>query len=376
MKTHKNLLPRVAAFENLVRAFGEASRGKRDQPDVQRFEFALEERLWEITRELEAERYQWGGYRAFWIFDPKQRLIRAAPFRDRVVHHALYQVLAPIVERGYITDSYACRVGRGSLAAVRRYEEYVRRQGGRGYVLKGDVMQYFPSVNHAVLQGLLRRKIGDARVLRLLDRLIASGDEGGGTGMPIGNLTSQLFANLYLDPLDHFVKEVLRRRFYIRYMDDFVILAEEKAELWEVLGAVEGFLLERLRLSLQWQRTSVTPVAAGVDFLGYVVFPAGHKRVRRRNVTRFRRRLVRLEAGRAQETIPFAHARQSIASWLGLARHASAFRLSRGLLLEHDVRNIGKRLLLKAMSGPGGSGWARRGRTDTGEHGGARPGWR
>ena len=346
MRTHKNLFPKVTAFGTLLRGFVEASHGKRDQPEVQRFEYHLEERLWEIKRELEAETFRWGGYRAFWIYDPKKRLIRAAPFRDRVVHHALYQVLAPIVERAYIPDTYACLAGRGSLAAVRRYEDFVRRQGGSGYVLKADVRQYFPSVDHAALRGLLRRKIGDEPLLQLLDRLVESGDEGGGKGMPIGNLTSQLFANLYLDPLDHFVKEDLRRRAYIRYMDDFVILGEEKHELWDVLKEVERFLHERFRLSLQPQRTLVTPVAAGVDFLGYIVYPKGYKRVRRRNVVNVRQRLTRLEAGHALGEIPFAHARQSIASWLGLAKHASAFRLSRSLFLAHDVRNIGKRLLL------------------------------
>jgi retron-type reverse transcriptase len=162
MRTHKNLFLQVTAFSNLYRAFLEASHGKRNRPEVQRFEYHLEERLWEIKRE------------------PEKRRIKA---------------------------------GRGTLAAVRRYEAFLRRQGGRGYVLKADIRQYFPSVDQAVLRALLRRKIGDERLLRLLDGLIASGDEGSGKGMPIGNLTSQLFANLYLDPLDHFVKETLRWRF-------------------------------------------------------------------------------------------------------------------------------------------------------------------
>lgn len=174
------------------------------------------------------------------------------------------------------------------------------------------------------------------------------------TGFSLRSLsapTSQLFANLYLNPLDHFVKEDLQRRAYVRYMDDFVILGEEKAELWDSLKAVKRFLRERLRLSLQPERTSVTPVAAGVDFLGDVVYPKGYKRVRRRNVVNVRRRLTRLEAGHARGEIPFAHARQSIASWLGLAKHASAFQPSRSLFLAHDVRNIGKRLLLTMASG-------------------------
>lgn len=351
METFNGLFPKVTAFENLCRAFRDASHGKRDKPEVQSFEYRLEERLWEIKQELETERYVWGEYRPFWIYDPKKRLIKAAPFPDRIVHHALYNVLQPLWERSYIADTYACLTGRETLAAVRRYEEYVRRQRGRGYVLKADIKHYFPSVDHAVLRGLMRRKIADARLLRLLDRLIESGDEGSGKGMPIGNLTSQLFANLYLDPLDHFVKEQLRQRYYVRYMDDFVILGESKAEMWEVLGVVQNFLAANLKLQLNRKRVAVIPVGKGIDFLGYVIYPDGHKRIRRRNVVNFRRRLKRLETGHVQGEIPFTHARQSIASWLGLAKHASAFRLSRSLFLEHDVRNIGKRLLVKMTLG-------------------------
>lgn len=167
--------------------------------------------------------------------------------------------------------------------------------------------------------------------------------------MPIGNLTSQLFANLYLDPLDHFVKEQLKQRYYIRYMDDFVILAQAKSELWEILEKIKGFLAVHLKLQLNPIRVAVLPVERGIDFLGYVIYPDGYKRIRRRNVVNFRRRLKALETEHAQAEITFDHARQSIASWLGLAKHTSAFRLSRGLFLEHDVRNIGKRLLVRTV---------------------------
>lgn len=350
MKSSQNLFPKVAAFENFYRAFRDASRGKRDHPEVQWFEYHLEDRLWEIKQELEAERYVWGSYRHFWIYDPKKRLIKAAPFRDRIVHHALHNVLEPLWERSYIRDTYACLRERGTLAAVARYEEFVRQLGAKGYVLQCDISQYFASVDHGVLKALLRRKIRDEKLLRLLDSVVDTGDEGNGKGMPIGNLTSQLFANLYLDPFDHFVKEGLGRRHYVRYMDDFVILAEAKSELWGILEKIKGFLAARLKLHLNPLRTAVIPVERGVDFLGYVIFPHGYKRIRRRNVVNFRRRLTRLEAEHVKGATPFVHARQSIASWLGLAKHTSAFQLSRGLFLEHDVRNIGKRLLVKMIS--------------------------
>ncbi len=349
MKTATHLFPQVTAFANLFRGFHEASHGKREKPEVQAFEYHLEERLWEIKEELEAERYVWGKYRSFWIYDPKKRLIQAAPFRDRIVHHALYHVLEPLCERSYIRDSYACLRGRGTLAAVQRYEEFVRQVGGRGYVLKCDISQYFASVDHGVLQGLLRRKIRDEKLLRLLGSLIATGGEGAGKGMPIGNLTSQLFANVYLDPFDHFVKEGLRRKHYVRYMDDWVIVGTEKAELWQVLEETWAFLSHTLRLTLNPHRIALVPLTHGVDFLGYVIYPDGYKRIRRRNVTNVRRRLEKLESGYEQGTITFAHARGSIASWLGLAKHASAFRLSRELFEKHDVRNIGKRLLVKMV---------------------------
>ncbi|MGH8009938.1 MAG: reverse transcriptase domain-containing protein, partial [Candidatus Binatia bacterium] len=346
MKTAKQLFPQGTAFANLCQAFHDASHGKRTKPEVQDFAYHLEERLWEIKHELEAGRYVWGGYRPFWIYDPKKRLIKAASFRDRVVHHALYNILEPLWERSYIRDTYACLSGRGTLAAVRRYEECIRQVAGRGYVLKCDISQYFASVDHAVLQALLRRKLRDETILPLLDSLVKTGDVGGGKGMPIGNLTSQLFANLYLDPCDHFVKEQLGRQ-YIRYMDDFVIVGRQKRELWEVLAAAREFLWQRLRLSLNPRRTAVLPLVQGVDFLGYVIYPGGDKRIRRRNVVNFRRRLAKLAEGHTQGEVTFAHARSSLASWLGLAKPAGAFRLSRRLFLEHDVRNIGKRLLVK-----------------------------
>jgi retron-type reverse transcriptase len=353
MKTHKNLFQRVTAFGNLYQAFTEAKRGKRDQLEVQCFEYHLEERLWEIKRELEAGGYCWGGYRAFWIHDPKPRFIHAAPFRDRVVHHAIHQVIEPIFEPSLIYDTYACRKGKGTLAAVLRYDEFIRRLKGKGYVLKCDIHHYFASIDHKILKSLIRKKIGDQRLLRLLDSLIDTHQEDDCKGIPIGNLTSQLFANIYLSPLDHFIKEHLRQKYHIRYMDDFVILSEGNNELRDALKEIKYFLTDCLRLELNTKRVSVLPIEKGIDFLGYVVFSGGYKRIRRRNVVNFRRRLKRLSIGYRKGNILYDHARASIASWLGLAKHANAFWLSRGIFLEQDVCNIGKRLMVKCQSGKG-----------------------
>lgn len=349
MKTHKNIFHRVTAFSNLYLAYREANKGKRNLPEVQRFEYYLEERLWEIKYELEAENYRWGGYRAFWIHDPKPRFIHAAPFRDRVVHHAIHQVIEPIFESSLIYDTYACRKGKGTLAAVLRYDAFVRRLNGRGYVLKCDIHHYFASIDHRILKSLILKKIGGQRLLRLLDSLIDTHQEDVAKGIPIGNLTSQLFANVYLSPLDHFIKEQLKQKCYIRYMDDFVIIAEEKGDLWDALKEIESFLEDCLRLELNTKRVSVLPIEKGIDFLGYVVFSKGYKRIRRRNVANFRRRLRHLAKGFSEGTLQYNQARSSVASWFGLAKHANAFRLSCSIFLKLDVSNIGKRLMLNSL---------------------------
>jgi hypothetical protein len=196
----------------------------------------------------------------------------------------------------------------------------------------------------------LARRIGDERMLVLLRSLIAHGAERPGIGMPIGNLTSQLFANLYLDPLDHFVKETLRVRHYIRYMDDFLLLADDRRQAREHLRTIRELLRDQLRLELNPRRIAIAPLSCPCDFLGYVHFADGRARVRRRSVRRLWRRLPalkrRLEAGQAD---PDA-IRSSIASWFGLAAHADAYRLSRAIFAQRDVENIGKRLLLQRLA--------------------------
>lgn len=347
MKTYKNLFAQVCNFQNLYQAFREASRGKRNHSEVQRFEYHLEEQLLGIQKELEEERYQWGGYRNFWICDPKRRFIHAAPFRDRVVHHAIHQVIEPIFEPSLIYDTYACRKGKGTLAAVLRYDAFARRLKGKGYALKCDIHHYFASIDHRILKSIICKKIGDQRLLRLLDSLIDTHQEDDCKGIPIGNLTSQLFANIYLSPLDHFIKEQLRQQCYIRYMDDFVILSEGKDKLRDVLRAIDDYLSANLQLQFNPKRAAVMPIEKGIDFLGYVIFSDGYKRIRRRNVVNLRRRLKRLGSGYSQGTVSYDQVRASIASWMGLAKHANAFRLSQAIFLEQDINNIGKRLLVK-----------------------------
>ncbi len=349
MRREKHLFERVVDFGNLYLAFLGASAGRRHRPAVPEFEHELETRLWEMHREVEAGTYRWGAYRRFFINDPKRRAIRAAPFRDRVLHHAIFNVLDPVFSRAFIADTYACIPGRGTHAAVRRFRQFVHARRGVGYVLQCDIKGYFASVDHGVLLDLLARRVGDARLLALLASLIDHGAETPGKGMPIGNLTSQLFANLYLDPLDHFVKETLRVRHYVRYMDDFVLLLDTRDDARLGLAQIETFLDEPLRLALNPRRVEIAPLSSPRDFLGYVHFPGGRTRVRRRSVRRLWRRLAALEERLESGRVLWPSARASVASWLGLAKHADAFRLSRAIFGVRDVRNIGKRLLVRSL---------------------------
>lgn len=364
MRQARHLFERITEFSHLARAFAGARRRKRPTREVLEFAHDLEPRLWAMRAALLAGPYPWGAYRSFWIRDPKPRLIRAAPFADRVLHHAIVDALDPILRRGFIADSYACLPGRGVHRAVARFVQFARERRGLGYVLQCDIKSYFATVDHAVLNTLLARRVADERLLRLLLGLIAHGgetlaadrDTGGGrlaVGIPIGNLTSQMFANLYLDPLDHFVRERLRVRHYLRYMDDFVLLLESRDEARARLAEVETFLRERLRLRLNPRRLVIAPLACPRDVLGYVHYSSGRLRVRRRSVRRLWRRLGVLEERVRAERIPWSSVRGSVASWIGLAKHADAFHLSRAIFTARDVRNIGKRLLVRRLGGAG-----------------------
>jgi len=238
----------LASWDNLLLAYRQAARGKRGQPNVAAFEHRLEDNLFALREELLSHRYRPGPYTSFTIQEPKRRLISAAPFRDRVVHHALCNLIEPIFERSFIADSYANRIGKGTHRALARCQQFARRYR---YVLQCDVRQFFPSIDHAILRAALARKITCDDTLWLVDGILNSGagvlsevydmvyfpgdDLLAATrprGLPIGNLTSQFWANVYLNAFDHFVKRRLRCAAYLRYVDDFMLFADDKTILW------------------------------------------------------------------------------------------------------------------------------------------------
>jgi RNA-directed DNA polymerase len=290
MKRVGQLLEALADPGNLRLAFWKAAKGKRAKADCRYFQENLDTNLAALRAGLLAGQVRVGDYHYFTVHDPKERTICAAQFRERVLHHALMNVCEPVLERAAIFDSYACRKGKGQLAAVRRAECCARRYG---WFLKMDVRKYFDSVDHTVLRGLLRRKFKDGAVLALFDQVLASYQTAPGRGLPIGNLTSQHFANFYLAPLDRFIKEHLGRADYVRYMDDFVVWGRSGADLRGVWREVEAFLAAELRLALK-PNVGLNRTAFGMDFLGYRVFPQ-ELRLARRSKLRFARKFRRYE---------------------------------------------------------------------------------
>jgi len=289
MKTHVNIFENAFSFENLLAAYLRARRGKQGRHEIATFGWRLEAKLLVLREELLSGSYAHGAYRHFIVCDSKRREIRAAPFRDRVVHHAVVAALEPIFDKGFIFDTYACRVGKGTQAALARFEQFSRVSR---YVLSMDISKYFASIDHAILFSLLKCKIRDTRMLELCRRIIASTEDSPGRGIPIGNLTSQLFANMYLNEFDQYAKHTLRLPHYIRYMDDMVILSDDKKELHEVKEAAAVFMHERLGLALHPHKVQVTPISTGVDFLGYRIYPQ-HRLLRKSTVVRFAGRLKR-----------------------------------------------------------------------------------
>ncbi len=345
-KTYKHLYPQICEFENLYRAHRKARKGKRQRAEVAEFEVNLGERLLQLQADLNDQTYRPGGYRHFIVIERKVRKISAAPYRDRVVHHALMNVAQPIFEARFDFDSYACRVGKGTHAALDRAQAYARRYP---YVLTCDIAQFFPSIDHAILRERLARHIACAPTLNLIDHIL---DSGAGVladqytpvyfpgddlfavhrprGLPIGNLTSQHWANVYLDPLDHFVKQTLHCAGYARYSDDFVLFAPDKLTLHHWRAKLIDFL-QSLRLILHPNTAQVLPVTDGFNFLGWRVFPH-YRWLRRENVRHVLRRLKQQQAAYARGELSPEKLTQAVQAWLAHAAHGQTYHLRRRVL--------------------------------------------
>jgi retron-type reverse transcriptase len=332
----KDTFEQITSIEALFAAWEIFQKGKRGRRDVQGFWRRLEGNIFSLRRELLSGAYKHGAYESFFVHDPKPRHIRKAKVRDRVVHQALYTVLNELWEPRLIHDVYSARVGKGTHYGVNRLSMMLRqvsRNSTRScWALKCDIRRLYDSMDHGVLLKLIRQKISDDRVMGIIESVVTSFHTDGnpGKGMPIGNITSQIFTNIYLNELDHFVKHELRVRFYGRFSDDFVLVSSRRSDILECRARIAEFLSARLRLSLHPHKVSLRPFHQGIDFLGYVLLPH-HRHVRSSTRRRMLRRLESKAFGTFSGEAPGQALAQSLASYLGMLGHANTFELRRVL---------------------------------------------
>ena len=304
-------------------------RGKKKRKDVIEFALHLSDEILLLHRELEDKTYRHGPYHAFKINDPKPRDIHKASVRDRLIYHAVHRVLYPYFDNKFIYDSYSCRLGKGTHKAINRFCNYARKISRNNmrtvWVLKGDIRKFFASIDHEVLKNIFKKYIFDANTLWLLGQLIGSFYTTGkdGVGLPLGNLTSQLFVNIYLNEFDQFVKRKLKATYYIRYADDFVILSESRSYLARLIPELSKFLENKLRLTLHPKKLFIKTLASGVDFLGWVIFPR-HLVPR----TSTKKRVIK--------RLRINYSKQSLASYFGLLGHGDTFALTQKLRRLHQ----------------------------------------
>lgn len=336
MKRHGGLFERIVAFDNLELAYRKAVRGHRYSPSAMRFRHHLEENLITLQNELTWGSYEPRAFRRFTIYEPKERVIYAAAFRDRIVHHAIMNVVEPIWEGLFIDASFACRKGKGTHAGVLHLDRMlqVATSGGRRmHCLKGDISKCFPSINHHVLMGIIQRKIKCQRTLELFqDIIFANGDryDPSSRDMPIGNLISQWGANLYLNELDQHVKYRLKAHHYMRYMDDWVVLHEDKRQLLAWQRDIEHFLSTKLFLRLN-PKTQVFPISRGIDFLGYRTWPR-RRLLRKSSARRMTARLRYLRTQYAKGRVSLTYVSASVRSWVSHAVAADSWATRRRVL--------------------------------------------
>ncbi len=321
----------IISLDNLLEAWCEFVRGKRKRKDVQEFELRLMDNVLSLHRDLREKTYTHSDYEAFSISDPKPRNIHKASVRDRLLHHAIYRLLYPFFDKGFVGSSYSCRKSKGTHKAIEHFQQLAYSASHNHtrtvWVLKCDVRKFFASIDQERLLRILETRIPDSEVLWLLGQIVRSFESTGtGFGLPLGNLTSQLLVNIYMNEFDQFVKHTLKSKAYVRYADDFVLLSRDRAELEQQLPRIEAFLWDELRLTLHPDKVFIKTLASGVDFLGWVHFP-DHRVVRTTTKRRMHRRLEQME-----------WKEQSVQSYLGLLSHGNAAKLQQRIRRQQAAR--------------------------------------
>lgn len=334
MKTYNHLFEKVICIENLYEAYKNARRGKRFKPAVLAATWDIEKTIHQLHEDLKNETWEPDPYREFLCeSEVKRRIIHAPSFRDRILHHAIIQIVQPLFEKKFIYDTYAVMPGRGTHRAVFRVQEFLRRAAATGeqvYVLQCDISKYYPSMRHDVLTEQIARTIRDKKLLRLWAKLIDGFQPETGVGLPIGALTSQLSANIYLNALDHFVKECIGFKKYVRFMDDFILISTDKAELKSALADIKWLLDTHLRLRLN-PKTRIYAASQGVDFAGYRIWWS-HIRPRKRNIKAAKIRFKNLSHQYKYGRTNLDDIQARVSSFLGYVKHCDARKTTESTL--------------------------------------------
>lgn len=328
-------------YDNLYAAYWKARQGKTQRKYVLDFEKKLPENLLLLQQDLQFQTYHPKPLQTFILRDPKTRKISKSEFRDRVVHHALCNIIEPLLEKHFIYDSYANRKKKGTLKAIGRFDTFKRKVSHNNtrtcFVLKADIRQYFETVDHSILLSILKKKINDEKIFHLITVILNNYSSGElNKGMPLGNLTSQFFANVYLNELDQFIKHTLKAHFYIRYVDDFVILHHDRKMLEEYLFCINQFLQEQLSLQIHPEKSGILRLDQGILFLGFRIF-YHHKLIRRKNILKFWQKYQHLKESYSQGLLDREKAIESLGGWLAYVSYANTYKYRRKLLQDFDI---------------------------------------
>ena len=344
MKTYRNFYSELTSFENIFLAYKKARKHKSTRNYVIEFEKDLLNNILKLKHELETCTYTPEPLKTFILRDPKTRKISKSEFRDRIVHHALFNVLEPIYEKRFIYDSCANRKNKGNLFAIRRFYKFLRKVTKNGtltinkynnnsiisYCLKADIKHYFETVDQQILLKIIKRKVKDEKVIWLTEQILINfNTKIKGKGMPLGNLTSQFFANIYLNELDYFIKHNLRIKYYIRYVDDFVILHESYDQLLKWKGYISGFLIDNLKIELHKDKSRIIPLSRGIDFIGFRNFYY-YKLLRNRNVRKMKNKIRSYKEG----IITKDKITESFQGWQAYAKWANTHKLRNKIKME------------------------------------------
>ena len=338
MDPNKYFYYELCSTENLMQGWINAKKGKIKRRYIKRFQRNLKKNLLKLKEELINQTYKPCSLKNFVLRDPKTRKISKSAFRDRVVHHALCNFIVPDFEKSFIYDSHANQIGKGTLKAIERFDKFKRKVSKNNtqkcFVLKADIKHYFEEIKHDILIDIISRKIKDEKVIWLIRQILSANNKS--TGMPLGNLTSQFFANIYLNELDYFVKHKLKAKYYIRYVDDFVILHESQEQLEEWKWKINYFLKKKLKLELHPSKSNVLNLNNGINFLGFRIF-YHHKLIRKSNLKNLERKFNKLRILFDEEIIGREKALQSLEGWIAYCSHANTHKYRK-----HLIRNFNK----------------------------------